>query len=171
MIKTEHYILNNITAEDIHHIYTGLSDPRVIKYYGVNYNSLTETREQMKWYEDLEANGTGKWWAIRNINSKEFHGAVGFNNHEKEHRKAEIGFWLLPQFWNNGIMSEVMPFALNYAQNEMNIHRIEAYVEEGNESSESLLKRLNFKKEGTLYHSEIKNSKFINVHIYAIILE
>ncbi|QCK15662.1 GNAT family N-acetyltransferase [Mangrovivirga cuniculi] len=169
MIQTENYIIDNIKSDDIKNIHKGLSDPRVIKYYGVSYETLVETQEQMKWYEDLEANGTGKWWAIRNSISNKFVGAAGFNNHEKEHKKAEIGFWLLPEYWNKGIMSEVLPLVIKNAQSDLDIHRIEAYVEDGNESSARLLKRLNFKKEGTLYHSEIKNGKFIDVHIYALI--
>ena len=84
---------------DRENIYKGLSHPEVIQYYGVNYSSIEETEEQMKWYENLEKSGSGMWWSIRLKEDDSFCGAIGYNDYNQEHNKAEIGFWLLPGFW------------------------------------------------------------------------
>jgi len=60
-MKTERLLLRQIVASDIGHIFKGLSDPEIIKYYGVNFQSLEATKEQMTFYADLEKNGTGKY--------------------------------------------------------------------------------------------------------------
>jgi ribosomal-protein-alanine N-acetyltransferase len=50
----------------------------------------------------------------------------------------------------------------------MDIHRVEAVVETGNDDSTKLLKKLNFIYERTLADSEIKNGKFISLQYWAI---
>ena len=95
-LKSERLTLDQITLKDQKHIYSGLSNPEVIRYYGVNYSSFEETEEQMNWYSNLEKSNAGIWWAIRLKNTNEFVGAIGINDHHPEYKKAEIGFWLLP---------------------------------------------------------------------------
>lgn len=161
------FILRQINETDIENIYTGLSNKEVIKYYGVSYKSINETEEQMKWFNDLEQTATGIWWAIVNENNSDFYGAIGLNNLNKTHRKAEIGFWLLPNFWGKGIMREALKLVINYAFTDLNLHRIDAMVETENINSKKLLQKLNFSFEGTLVDYEIKNESFISVDIYA----
>lgn len=161
------FILRQINAPDIEHIYSGLSNPEVIKYYGVNCKSISETEEQIKWYNDLEQTETGIWWAIVDKNKNDFFGAIGFNNLSKIHKKAEMGFWLLPRYWGEGIMSKAATLTCEYAFNVLKLHRIEALVETENYNSKKLLQKLNFNFEGTLKDYEIKNEKFISIDVYA----
>src|SRR5690606_5042185 len=95
-LTTPRLWLRPIEPADIDHVYRGLSHPDVIKYYGVSFHSLEATQEQMAWFRDLEENGTGIWWAICSPDNRIFYGAGGFNGMSREHRKAEVGFWLLP---------------------------------------------------------------------------
>lgn len=101
-IRTEKYLLRQITDADLENIFLGLSNPDVIKYYGVSFSSLEETKEQLKFYRELEQSESGIWWAICSLNNHVFYGAIGFNNRNLIHRNAEIGYWLLPKFWEKG---------------------------------------------------------------------
>lgn len=100
-----------------------------------------------------------------------FYGATGFNNLSREHKKAEIGFWLLPEFWSRGYVSEAVTAIMKYAFSSMDLHRIEAYVEVGNENSVKVLKTLGFLHEGRMRECEIKNVNYISVDIYAKLKE
>ena len=51
-LKTERILLREIDNSDIENVYRGLSNPEVIKHYGVSYSSLKETEAQMKWFAD-----------------------------------------------------------------------------------------------------------------------
>jgi ribosomal-protein-alanine N-acetyltransferase len=166
-LKTDNLLLRQIVDADISSIYEGLSHPEVVKYYGVSFSSLLATQEQMKWFKELEEHKTGIWWAITDLANKKFYGAIGFNNHDQMHRKAEIGFWLLPMYWGNGIMKKAIDLVCSYAFNSLKIHRIEALVETGNENSKRILNKSEFKYEGTLVDFEIKNGNFINLDSYA----
>ncbi len=162
-IKTERLLLREIVASDIQNIYRGLSNPQVIKYYGVSFDSLEATEEQMDWYEQPNQ----YWWAICSMDDQVFYGAGGLNDLSETHQKAEIGFWLLPDFWGKGMMSEAMPAICNYGFHQLGLHRIEGFVEASNQNCKRAMAKLDFAHEGTMKDCEVKNGEFVSVDIYA----
>jgi [ribosomal protein S5]-alanine N-acetyltransferase len=166
-ITTDRLLLRQIVDSDIDNIFKGLSHPDIIKYYGVNFQTLEATKEQMTFYADLESNETGIWWAVCSLDGKTFYGAGGLNSLSKEHKKAEIGFWLLTGFWGQGIMKEAMPLICNYGFDKLGLHRIEGFVETNNGNCKTAMAKLDFRHEGTMKDCEIKNGKFISLDIYA----
>lgn len=166
-LQSERLILRQFTESDLENVYRGLSNPEVIKYYGISFESIEATKEQMEWFADLEKNETGIWWAVCTKNDGRFLGAGGLNNLSKENKKAEIGFWLLPENWGNGLMVESIPLILDHAFNTLKLHRIEGFVETENLNCKKALAKLQFNLEGTMQDCEIKNGKFINGDIYA----
>jgi len=149
-METQRLVMTEIESSDIQFIYKGLSHPEVIKYYGVSFHSLEATEEQMQWYADLKANNTGIWWLIRAKETGECYGACGFNDKNDELRKAEIGFWLLPDYWGQGIMVEVMPHLLHYGFKALDLNRIEGFVDSENSQCKKALKKAGFLSEGQM---------------------
>lgn len=166
-IHTWRLLLRTFSEKDMENVFRGLSHPEVIKYYGVHYKTLEDTKTQMDWFSELEETGTGKWWAICSEENDIFYGAIGINNLNTEHKKAELGFWLLPEFWGKGFVQEAAEAVLKYVFHSLKLHRIEAFVETGNSNSEKLLNKLNFNYEGEMKECEIKNNKYISVKIFA----
>lgn len=168
-MKTKNYILKEIKDCDIEYIYKGLSNPDITKYYDVHFSTLEDTKEQMRWYNDLRTNGTGIWWGIYNRVNNEFCGAGGFNDLNKEHSKAEIGFWLLKECWGKGILKEVMPKLFEIGFTKLNLNRIEGYVVNENTKCKKALEKVNFTYEGTMRECEIKDGNKISVDFYSIL--
>ncbi|MDG2431793.1 GNAT family protein [Flavobacterium sp.] len=166
-LKTERLLLRQFVASDIENVFKGLSHPDIIQYYGVSYQTMEATKEQMDFFADLEKEETGIWWAICSLDNQIFYGAGGLNNLNKEHKKAEIGFWLLPDFWGQGIMNQAMPLLCDYGFDKLGLHRIEGIVETKNTNCKKAMAKLNFNLEGTMRECEIKNGKFISLDIYA----
>ncbi len=162
-LKTERILLREIENSDISNVFKGLSNPDVIKHYGVSFQSLEETKEQMEWFSDTKQ----KWFAICSIDNKEFYGAGGLNDISKEHKKAEIGLWLLPKHWGKGIMKEAIPLICNFAFNTLDLHRIEGFVDSKNINCKRAMSKLDFQLEGTMRDCEIKNDTYISVDIYS----
>ncbi|MGY5850921.1 GNAT family N-acetyltransferase [Salegentibacter sp. F14] len=156
-------MLRGIAESDIVNIYKGLSDPHVIKHYGVSFDSLEATKTQMTWF----AAPSQFWWAICSPDNKIFFGAGGLNNFSKAHHKAEIGLWLLPDFWGQGLMRDAMPLICDYGFKQLELHRIEGFVETDNFNCKKAMSKLDFTHEGTMRECEIKDEKFISVDIYA----
>ena len=167
VLESERLYLRRFELSDITNVFKGLSHPDIIKYYGISFSSLEATKEQMIWFADLEKNGTGIWWAVCSKFDGKFLGAGGLNDLSKENKKAEIGFWLLPENWGKGFMTETVPLIINYAFNSIGLHRIEGFVETENNNCKKSLAKLEFNHEGTMVDCEIKNGEFISLDIYS----
>lgn len=165
-LETERFLLRPFRDEDIGDVFRGLSHPDVTKYYGVHYACIDDTREQMNWYKSLEEDRTGIWWAVCSKADGSFLGAGGLNDHNFKHQKAEIGFWLLPQYWGQGIMQEVTPLILKYGFEKMGLQKIEGFVETKNINCKKALDKLGFAHERTLEDCEKKNGIPISLEIY-----
>ena len=167
VLESNRVLLRQINDTDLEQVFKGLSHPDIIKYYGISFDSLEATKEQMLWFAELEKNETGIWWAVCSKEDGKFLGAGGLNDLSKVHKKAEIGFWLLPENWGKGLMTETMPLILNYAFHTIGLHRIEGFVEPENTNCKKALKKLKFNLEGTMKDCEIKNGEFISIDIYS----
>jgi len=166
MRSTSRIELRSIIDSDQENIYLGLSHPDVIKYYGISFKTFEATKDQMIWFQHLEKNGTGKWWTIYSSITGQFLGAAGFNDLNKELKKAEIGFWLLPEFWSKGYMQEAMPLICDYGFNELELKRIEGIVESENLNCKRAIEKLGFTLENSSRDSDLKNGKLISLDTY-----
>jgi [ribosomal protein S5]-alanine N-acetyltransferase len=168
-LQTHRFILKEIENTDIENIHKGLSNPELTKYYDVHFPTLEATKEQMDWYADLKQNGTGIWWGIYSKETQEFCGAGGYNSLVRTHKKAEIGLWLLPEFWGKGIMTEVMPLLFKIGFEQLDLNRIEGIVQSENSKCKQALAKINFTHEGCMRQWELKEGNFIDVDLYAIL--
>jgi len=170
-MKSTRIKLRKVNQSDIESIHRGLSHPDVIKYYGVSYMTLEATQEQMDWYANLERTGTGQWFAVEDISTGTFLGAGGFNDVDNTHHKAEIGFWLLPEYWGKGYMKEAMPLLLQYGAGDLALHRIEGFVDPENANCKKAIVKCGFDYEGTMRDCEVKDGAYISTDIYAKIMD
>lgn len=168
-MNKSNYILKEIKQSDITNIHKGLSNSEITKYYDVHFSTLEETEEQMEWYRNLKKEGTGIWWGIYDKKDNQFCGAGGFNGLDKNHQKAEIGLWLLKEYWGKGILKEVMPQLFEQGFKNLNLNRIEGYVVSENTKCKNALEKINFQYEGTMRECEIKNGEKINIDFYSIL--
>ncbi|HEV7330713.1 MAG TPA: GNAT family N-acetyltransferase [Flavisolibacter sp.] len=169
-LDTMRLLLQEIKPKDQAFIFEGLSHPEVIPYYGVRYNSFEATEAQMDWYSQLAEQGSGLAWKMVEKQTGEKVGVIAVYAYKPEHNKAEVGFWLLPQFWNKGYASEALQSVNDYWKKVKSLHRMEAFVEEGNTASSKLLEKAGFHYEGTMRDCEIKHGKYISLLIYALLL-
>lgn len=162
MLKTNNLLLREIRATDLENIFKGLSHPKVIQYYGISFDSLEAAEQQMDWFSSDQQ----MWWAICSADDQVFYGAGGLNDIDKEENKAEIGLWLLPDFWGKGIMKEAMPLITEYGFNELQLRRIEGFVETDNLNCKRAMSKLDFRIEKTMKNCEVKNGEMISLDVY-----
>lgn len=167
-MQTNRIYLRKFKSVDLENVFRGLSHPDIIKYYGISFDTLEATKEQMTWFVDLEKNETGIWWAVCAVEDDQFLGAGGLNDLCKETKKAELGFWLLHENWRKGIMTEAIPLITKYAFENLGLNKIEGFVETENSNCKSAIEKLNFKLEQTLIDYEEKNGKKISIDVYTL---
>lgn len=167
-LLSSNYILREFRSEDLDEVFRALSHPLVIKHYGISYKTKQATKEQMSWFKQIFEEGSGMWWAIESLKSPGvLVGGIGVNSWSHVHNKAEMGYWLLPEHFGKGVMSECVATVIDHLFTKTRLHRIEANVESENERSTNLLLKNGFLYEGTFVKSEWKNGRYIDIQYYA----
>lgn len=67
-----------------------------------------------------------------------------------EGRKAELGYWIVPDEQGNGYGSEAAELCLVHAFDELGLHKVWARTVHDNEASRRILEKLGFQHEGVL---------------------
>lgn len=168
ILNTDRLNLYPIRKSDMDFIYMGLSDPKVNLFYGVQLDSVTEAEEQMKWYQALMDTNTGIWWKLMLSETMLPIGACGYNNWDHEKDEAEIGLWLLPEYWGKGLMKEAAEAGIKHGFEVMKLRRILAEVEQENSNSIRLLQNLGFQSLPDKAYSDFKDDSLIRVLVYEL---
>ena len=108
-------------------------------------------------------------WAIRSADDALI-GGCGFDGFQvgKSHR-AEIGYWLAKPFWGQGIMTAVVQRLCQHAFREFGLVKITAHVFSRNPASARVLEKCGFQEEGFLRKHFLKDGKFIDVRLFALL--
>jgi ribosomal-protein-alanine N-acetyltransferase len=170
VLQTDRLLLTEVLPDDLAFVFEGMSDPVAKPYYGFYYTTLEETKKQLEWYRNNFRSGTGVPWKIVEKSTGLKAGIISFYYYKPEHKKAEVGFWLLPQFWNKGIITEALRAVAQYCKKERGMHRLEAFVEAENGASTKALEKCGFQREGLMRDCEIKFGGYVSLFIYALLL-
>ena len=169
-LHTERLLLRPVEPADQQKVFEGFSNPEVTRYFDITYPTFESTTVQMEWYANNRKENTGYAWVVCDKHTQEFMGVFSLYYIKPQHQRAELGYWLLPAYWNKGYAKEILSEILQHAKTGLKLHRIAAEVEQKNIASIQLLKRKGFELEGILRDYEIKNGKFQNLEIWALLL-
>lgn len=168
-IYTERLLLRRIRKEDIPQLLALRSNDTVMKYIDKEYaGSLEEAKEFFKKANDaLETNDGIVWGITMKDHPALLIGYIGFWRLIKEHHRAEIGYMLLPPFWQKGIMKEAIEKTLDYGFTIMKLHSVEGRINPENIASASLLKSAGFIKEAYFKEDFFFKGKFGDTEVYS----
>lgn len=80
-------------------------------------------------------------------------GTIGFNKIDALNRRAEVGYWLSPDFCGRGLMTDACRALLRHGFDTLSLHRIEIRCADANRRSAAVAERLHFRHEATLRES------------------
>jgi len=81
---------------------------------------------------------------------------------------ADIGFWIGRRYWSMGLMSEILPLAVKFGFEQLELERIEAWTFEENSGSIKVLEKCAFKQESVVKNAYVKYGQHRNRVNYAI---
>lgn len=161
-------LLRPVEPRDQQKIFEGFSNPEVTRFMEITYPTYEATNAQMEWYAENRKNGVGYAWVMEDTQGQ-FIGVMSIYHLHAAYRKCEIGYWLLPAYWQKGYASAALTLLLPHLKKQYNLHRIAAEIEPENIASKSLLSRFGFEREGILKDYEFRNGRFNNLEIWALI--
>jgi [ribosomal protein S5]-alanine N-acetyltransferase len=97
-------------------------------------------------------------------------GGCGLNDFEigKSHR-SEVGYWLAKPYWGRGIMTAVVQRLCQHAFEDFGLVKITAHVFPPNRASARVLEKCGFLQEGYLQKHFLKDGKFIDARLFALL--
>ncbi len=96
-------------------------------------------------------------------------GIIGLHHIDHDNRKAIIGYWLAKEVEGQGIMTRAVRLVLQYAFNELKLHRVTIDCATGNAKSCAIPERLGFTREGQMRDSEWLYDHFVDLKRYSIL--
>ncbi|UKJ05786.1 GNAT family N-acetyltransferase [Solitalea lacus] len=170
ILSTPRLNLRAIDHSDSIALFELRSNDQVLKYLDREPPSdIQEIETLIQKIVDSFAENEGINWAITLKGNNQLIGTIGFWRIIKEHHRAEIGYLLHPNYWNNGLMFEALMKVISYGFNNIKFHSIEANVNPNNLASIKLLKKTGFRQEAYFKENYYYNGKFFDSAIFTLL--
>jgi ribosomal-protein-alanine N-acetyltransferase len=170
-LETERLVLRALRMEDADFIFQEWGDP-LVTYYMWDEDPL-QTREQaeemLQPLRDPEQMPGFKWWGIESKAEGKLIGTCGYCKWDRQHRHAEIGYDLWPDYWGQGLMPEALWALLRYGFQEMELNRVEATTHTENRRSQRVLEKLGFQREGVLREYYCRDGAYSNQVAFSLL--
>ncbi|MBA3460280.1 MAG: GNAT family N-acetyltransferase [Deltaproteobacteria bacterium] len=153
-LETPRLTLRPVRATDVDDLWPYVSDPAFPKQMSwAAHTQKSETLEYLQSVEKSLADNTGADWAI--VHGGKVIGKISLDSIRWEFRawridRAELGYWLAPELWGKGLMTEAAHRVLVFAFDELGLHKITVGCFDDNKRSRRVIEKLGFRHVGTL---------------------
>lgn len=172
ILETNKFILRPFKLKDTEEMYKNwASDKEVTKYLTWSEHSdVSKTNMVITLWESCYNNKEYYNWAIEEKCSKCVVGSINLMNLDNYNENCEVGYCIGKNFWNQGIMTEVLNAVIDFAFTQVKFHRITARRHIDNIASGMVLKKCKFVYEGIL-REIVKDKKgiFVDCKYYSIL--
>ena len=172
VISSERLVLRELRMSDAQNVFNYFSKDEVTLYYDLaTFTSITQAEELIKIWNIRVVEGQGLRWAITLKGSDELIGTCGFHSLSEENSRAEIGYEVTPAYWGKGIASEAVQLMLDFGFNELNLHRIEAFIDPEHHASRRVLLKSGMQTEGVLRDYFFEKGRYVDAELLSIITD
>ena len=167
LISYKEFSIRDWLLSDIKSLVMQASNPIIPRYMRNTFPSPYTELDALKWVDE-------------NINSKvKSHFAVCKNDNviggigivlqdDIMCKNADLGYWINPDYWGQGIMSILIGLFCDYVWQNFDIVRIEAFVFSENKSSAKVLVKNGFILESVMKKKYFKNSNYSDALCYVL---
>lgn len=171
VLFTERLILREPTLNDTASLFDLRSDVEVMKYVprepAKNIDDIHNfINIVVEWHEKKQAL---LWAMCESTNPGYVLGTIGLWKFDFESRRGEVGYMLNQRYQAKGFMSEALNRVLIYGFDELNLHSIEARVDDENLASIKVVEKAGFIREGLLRENVLNKGQFRSDIIYSLL--
>lgn len=164
-LETERLILRRFTMDDVDALFLLNTVPELIRYTG---NKPFRSREQAAEFMqkgplyDYQHHGYGRLACVLKTTQQ----VIGFTGIKfiDELEENELGYRLLPAYWQMGLAKEAARAVLTQAKSELNLSRIISLIHPENNASKNVVRKLGFQFEKSVPFSLVKE---FDVEVFA----
>lgn len=157
-METERLTFVEVTSEHAGDFRRVMDDPEMGRHTNVPCQP-TEKRSVgfVNWMKRLNESGKGKAWAI--VYEGKVIGFIRLNSIDKRSSSAMVGYEFAKHFWGRGLATEAVKELVRFCHDELQLHRLEAWVYNGNVASAKVLEKAGFIQEGILRSKAIHRNE------------
>lgn len=82
-------------------------------------------------------------------------------------QKAELGYWISPEYYQKGIGTTALKLTIEYCFNNIEINRLQIKTAPHNNASLALIQKFPFQKEGIEREAEKINERFLDLIVFS----
>ncbi len=151
-------------TKDIFHV---LDKDRDVLRQWLPFVDFTKEENDTKSFIETTLTSTDQVFAI--LYKEQFTGLIGLKDIDNFNQKAEMGYWISPEYQNKGIVTLSAKRLIEYAFGELKLNRLQINVAIGNAQSNKVAQKLNFKLEGIVRDGELLSSGFTDINMYSLL--
>jgi ribosomal-protein-alanine N-acetyltransferase len=168
LLTTQRLRLRQLTHDDADAMMAIYGSPDVLRYLSI---APVDTREKaiglIDWLNGNYQRHEAVDWAITLNN--DLIGTCGAYGWDRENRRVDIGYHVLPSHWGRGYATEATRAILRWSFDHLDVHRIQADCTEGNIASERVLLKCGFTVEGVWRESCWEHGRFVNIKQFGLL--
>lgn len=169
-LTTERLTLRRMMVLDTDDMYEYACRPDVTKYLTWHpHPDRDYTREYLQYLGNRYAAGMFYDWAVIYEPDCKMVGTCGFTSFNCTSDSAEVGYVLNPEYWGRGIATEALSRVLQFAFEELGLHRVEARFMQENERSRRVMEHVGMTFEGILRDAMLVKGNYVGVGICSIL--
>ncbi len=149
VIETPRLVLRPIALTDVDDLWPYVSDPELSKMMSWDpHADRAETVAFVQSQLDGLANGTDMTWTM--VHEGRSAGVISLGHITWQFRawrvdRAELGYWLAPRLWRQGLVSEAALHATQWAFETLGLHKITIGCVDGNVASQRIIEKLGYR--------------------------
>jgi [ribosomal protein S5]-alanine N-acetyltransferase len=170
ILATERLTLRRIENEDFDTVFALRSNPETMQFIPRDLQKTTQDALlHIVQIQETIQKKEGINWAIAFKNNPKMAGIIGFYRIKPENYRTELGYMLLPEYQEKGIITEAIMGVLQYGFDVLHFNSIEAIIDPRNVASERVLQKNGFVKEAHILENVFHNGQFLDSVIYSLL--
>lgn len=158
--ETDRCLIRELSLSDLPALYELYDKPGMTDFVEPLYDYDTELEYQKAYIENMYGFYEYGMWLVFSRETGKLIGRAGLEHNE-------LGYMIAPEFQNQGYATEVCRFIIDYARENTDFEELYCRIDERNEASVRLAKKLGFTNSGhmddninaSIYRKNIKNIK------------
>ena len=132
------------------------------------FRTMEDSREYLNKLIFRSSSAGTQYWFIKLPDNEKVVGTIGLHSFDQSRNSVEVGYGVSPEYWGQGIFKATLGMIINFAFNEIAVHRIVARTSANNTASICGLEKLGFIREGEMrdYYRDTDGHRF-NALLYS----
>lgn len=169
-LQTARLELRPLNGDDAAALFALFSDPAAMRYWSTPpWTSIEQAHASIA--VDLDGLPKGEHLRLGLVrrDDGQLLGTCSLFHLHPSSKRGEIGYMLRADAWGRGLMHEALQALLQFAFDELKLHRLEADIDPRNGGSARSLERLGFTKEGHLRERWIVDGEVSDSALYGLL--